>query len=585
MATPKFIDCPDTAVDTAVKGLCVANPNLRVIENTHVVVNTELDPTKVLVMCGGGSGHEPAHVGFVAGGWLSAAVCGGVFASPPSAHVSAAINYLCERQGPNGPGILVVVKNYLGDILNFEFAVKEMKERGARIETILVADDVCFGVHDVSRRRGIAGAELLIKLVCAAAQKGASLSEVKEMASRISTGLRSLGATLSSCSLPGSKPITTVREGHVAVGLGIHGEKCLYEIPFEGAEPLVRHLMKIILAGGEKENSTEDSVEWKGSKVALMVNNMGSATDLEMGTVTLHALQYLHQAGIDVAGVSMGRYMTSLEMHGISLTVLRFSNPDDISYLFSREQAPLMPFTIPNLASPPIPGPPSALQMAQKEKCGLQGDSVVRRVVEKIFQKIESSEDYLNSLDAAVGDGDLGSGMRRASTASLEMLPHLPWEKNLIKTLTLLAKSVADACGGTSGPLYGAFLLGAGASAAEAMSGANNTAVDLIRAALKGGSAEVQRIGRAKRGERTMVDVLEAINSCPQVQAATSVEALLRECVKAAKSGAEAAKHMPAKHGRSRYMEGKEVGHPDPGAELTALCVETAANAFLLIEK
>ncbi|ORC92123.1 dihydroxyacetone kinase 1-like [Trypanosoma theileri] len=576
MTSTKFIDSADTALDTAIKALCMSKPQLQVIENTHVVVNSQLDPKKVLIVCGGGAGHEPSHVGYVADGWLSAAVSGGVFASPPYAHVRAAINYLYEKQGPNGPGILIVVKNYFGDILNFEFAVQEARGRGISVAMVLSADDACFGVDDITRRRGIAGTVLLNKILCTAAQKGESLTALQELAGRISAGIRSIGASLSSCSLPGAAPTATIPVGSVEVGLGIHGEKGLYQQPFKGAKELVTHLLDILLGSGDQKQS------WKGAEVALVVNNLGSTTDLEMGILSYHALQYLSEAGVNVVGISVGRYMTALEMHGFSLTILRFSNHDDIKYLFGESQSSLMPFNVPKLTVTYVPGPSTALQIAQKEgKYKSHPAGLMNQVAEAIFQSLKGSENYLNALDAAVGDGDLGSGIKRAALKVLELLPYLPWEEDVGKTFSLLAEAVADACGGTSGPLCGAFLLGIGTAVSEEMKKGEVHAVELIRKGLKGGSASVQRLGRAKRGDRTMVDVLEEINMSPAVTSATSLQDLAVACVEAAKKGAAATAQLPAKHGRSRYMQGKEIGRQDPGAELVVLWVESAADVLL----
>ncbi|ESL11248.1 dihydroxyacetone kinase 1 [Trypanosoma rangeli SC58] len=584
MVTTKFIDSADTAVDTAVKALCMTLPHLQVIENTHVVVKRDLDPTQVFLICGGGAGHEPAHVGFVNSGWLSAAVSGDVFASPPSSHVSAAIDYLHGKQGPNGPGILVIVKNYMGDILNFQFAVDEAQERGINVEMVMAADDACFGMADATRR-GIAGTVLLYKILGAAALRGEGMAALKQLAARISSEMRSVGASLSSCSLPGSKPSSVVPHGLVEVGLGIHGEKGLDQIPFEGAKALVSHLLGILLGGGERrETHAQGDVfkDWEGAKVALLVNNLGSTTDIEMGILTFYALEQLRQAGMDVVGVSVGRHMTALEMHGFSFTLLRFSNCADVAFLFEPQQAPLMPFTVPQYSLAPAPGCRTALQLAREEQQrGTQCSCVLGETLEAVFQVLRGSEDYLNNLDAAVGDGDIGSGTKRAALGALEILPHLPLQTNVGRSFALLAKTVADAFGGSSGPLYGAFLLAAGAAASETMGRDGSSSVDAIRAALKAGSANIQRIARSKKGERTMVDVLEALNESPTVNAATSIQELARACAEVAKNAAAETALLPAKHGRSRYLKGKEVGQPDPGAELVVLWIRTAANALL----
>lgn len=582
---PKFIDDPNGVVDAAVDGLCMANPTCQRIANTNVVVSSVVDPTKVLLLCGGGSGHEPAHAGFVGQGWLSAAVCGSVFASPPTSHVSAGIEYLAKQQGPDGPGILVIIKNYAGDVLNFEFAVRQAQAHGIRVESVLAADDAVFGVGDLSRRRGLAGTCLLYKILGVAAARGQSLAQLKALAERITRRTRSIGASLSSCSLPGCPPSSVLPAGVVEVGLGIHGEKGLVQEPFRGAAALSAQLIDTLI----KPPDTTDPLP-TSMKCLLLVNNLGATTELEMSILTKHALLRLAAAGYTVIGVHVGRHMTSLEMHGFSLTLLAVEDEGDVDYMLHTVdvQKGLMNFHAPQMDPRQQPGPLTALQLALQQR-GSSGSPPEQQhssgglaeSLRILFEKLVTMESHFNALDAEVGDGDLGSGVHRAATTVLELLPFLPWD-SVARSFALLGKAVADSCAGTSGPLYGVLLIGGGLAAGAVLedSGLSGEAavVTAIRAAIAAGSDDVQKLGGARRGDRTMVDVLEALRHSPAVQEAVTVAALLTACRTVARQAADETAMLPAKFGRSRYMGGKEVSKKDPGAELIAYWLEVLSS-------
>ncbi|KPI82814.1 dihydroxyacetone kinase 1-like protein [Leptomonas seymouri] len=582
----KFIDDPTTVVDVAAEGLCELNNRVKRIENTNVIVASEVDPTKVLLLCGGGSGHEPAHAGFVAKGWLSAAICGSVFASPPTAHVSAGIEYLAKLQGRNGPGILVIIKNYAGDRINFRYAVRQAQAQGIQVDTVLAADDAVFGTADIQKRRGVAGCCLLYKILGAAAQRGLSLAQLKALADRVSHNMRSIGASLSSCALPGSPPSSVLPSGVVEVGLGIHGEKGLLQIPFTSAEALTQMMVATLLGrgkGGVPGSTGATTPTPAGVKALLLLNNLGATTDLEMNTVAHHALHALAGADITVVGVHSGRHMTALDMHGFSITILVIENEGDLEYMLNTNalQKPFMNFHAPQLSHGTVPGPLTALQQAkhEAEAAGRSpidpASSPLYAAVKRVFEKLVTMEAYFNGLDAEVGDGDLGSGVHRSSVVALELLPYLPWEADVLRTFTLISKAVADSCAGTSGPLYGALLIGGGTGAMKVLAEKRgDCGVDAVREAIAHCSKAVQDLGGARKGDRTMVDVLEGVRESPDVAAAKTFPELIHACHTSARAAADATAQMPAKMGRSLYQQGKEIGKKDPGAELVVTWIE-----------
>lgn len=590
----KFIDDPETVAADYIHALCACDPLLTRIANTNAIAAVTIDPTKVAVVGGGGCGHEPLHSGFVAPGWLSVAVNGNICAAPPSAHILAGIEHIAKIQGPNGPGMVILITNYAGDCLNFDFAISQAKVKGIKVASVLAADDAVFGVEDISRRRGLAGCTLLYKILGAAAQSGLNFEEMVQLAKRLTDNLRSIGVSLSSCSLPGGPMSSSIPYGQVEVGMGAHGEAGPHRAVFTRASTIVKQMLEFLLATNklpkEQQLLTPAMLQKvhpppPGSKVLLLVNNLGGTTELELRIMAFLGVRELTENGYTVLGVCVGNYLTCLDMHGVSFSLLRVASDADLKFMLNTDhlQKGMMNFTEPSLSRPISAGPLTALQLAKKEANDTPNPaadaSPLRQAVERVFKHLLTMEAAFNALDAAVGDGDLGSGVHRASAASLQLLPYLPWEKDLLRTFTLISKACADACAGTSGPLYGALILGGGKGAhAKAAAGAG-PGVEAVRAAIASGSDEVQKLGGARKGDRTMVDVLEGLRESPKVQGAKTMPELLAACLEAGREAAKVTSQLPAKFGRSRYMNGKEIGQKDPGAELIVAWLEVLARS------
>ncbi|KAG5484176.1 hypothetical protein CUR178_07330 [Leishmania enriettii] len=366
---PKCIDEATSVMEVALDAVCEMSSGVKKIERTAVIVASCVDSTKVLLLCGGGSVHEPAHAGLVARGWQRGAVCGSVFGSPPTAHVSAGIDSLANLQGPNGPGILVIITNCTCNILSFEYAVLQARARGIQVETALAADDAFFGTEYAKNCRGFAGCCLLHKILGAAAASVLSLAQLKELFDRVSRNMRSIGASLSSCLLPGSPASSVLPPGTVDVGLGLHGEISLLQIPFEGAAPLTHLLVGIPMGKGEVPVRGKTTAINAGSIALLLVNNLGSTTDLEMSILSYHALRKCATAHATIVGVHSERHMTLLDMHSFSLTLLVVEDEADLKDVLNTDalQGPLMKFHSPQLPGLTVPGPLTALQLARRE--------------------------------------------------------------------------------------------------------------------------------------------------------------------------------------------------------------------------
>ena len=307
----KLINSPDDVLAEALRGVDAADENVRVDHTHRVIFRAEpTRPGKVAVISGGGSGHEPLHGGFVGVGMLDAACAGQVFTSPTPDQILAA------TVGTDaGAGVLHVVKNYTGDVMNFEMAAELAAEQGIRVETVVVADDVA--VEDslyTAGRRGVGLTVLLEKIVGAAAEEGRDLDAVVEVAKKVTGHGRSMGMALTSCTVPAAgKPTFELPEDQMEIGIGIHGEPGRHREPLTGAKDIARQLVEPILADHD----------FAGSEAIVMVNGMGGTPLMELYLMYGQVKALLDAAGVRVARNLVGNYITSLDMAGCSVTVLK----------------------------------------------------------------------------------------------------------------------------------------------------------------------------------------------------------------------------------------------------------------------
>ena len=307
----KLINSPDDVIAEALRGIDAADENVRVDHENRVIFRAE--PTragKVAVISGGGSGHEPLHGGFVGVGMLDAACAGQVFPSPTPAQMLAA------TVGTDaGAGVLHVVKNYTGDVMNFEMAAELAAEQGVRVETVVVADDVA--VEDslyTAGRRGVGLTVLLEKIVGAAAEEGRDLDAVVAVANKVNENGRSMGMALTSCTVPAAgKPTFDLPEDQMEIGIGIHGEPGRHREPLTGAKDIARQLVEPILADHD----------FAGSETIVMVNGMGGTPLIELYLMYGEVRALLNAAGVTVVRNLVGNYITSLDMAGCSVTVAK----------------------------------------------------------------------------------------------------------------------------------------------------------------------------------------------------------------------------------------------------------------------
>lgn len=303
-------------VEEMLKGMVDAHPEyIKKLDNKNILVrNSSGIQDKVVLVSGGGSGHEPAHGGYVGEGMLDAAVLGAVFTSPTPDQIYEAIKAVdC------GKGVLLIIKNYTGDVMNFEMA-KEMAEMdGIRVESVVVNDDVAVENSTFTAgRRGIAGTVFVHKIAGAKAEIGATIDEVKKVAEKVIKNVRSMGMALSSCTVPAAgKPNFTLKEDEVEIGIGIHGEPGTHREKIKSANEIVDYILNCIL----KDMNIE-----KGDEVAVMINGLSSTPLMELYIVNKRVKEVLIENKIKVYKTFVGEYMTSLEMTGFSITVLKIDS-------------------------------------------------------------------------------------------------------------------------------------------------------------------------------------------------------------------------------------------------------------------
>lgn len=307
----KFINDVALVEDQMIQGMVKAYPQyLRKLDAGNIVVRAQKKEGKVALISGGGSGHEPAHGGFVGTGMLDAAVAGAVFTSPTPDQVYEGIKAVATDAG-----VLMVVKNYTGDVMNFEMAAEMAEMEGISVKYVVTNDDVAVkdSLYTIGRR-GVAGTLFVHKVAGAKAETGASLDEVQAVAQKVIDNVRTMGAAIEPCTVPAAgKPGFELAENEMEVGIGIHGEPGTHKEPLKTADEIVDMLLEQILA----------DIDYSGSEVAVMVNGSGGTPLMELYIINNRVADVLKEKGITVHKTLVGDYMTSIEMKGFSLSLLR----------------------------------------------------------------------------------------------------------------------------------------------------------------------------------------------------------------------------------------------------------------------
>lgn len=527
----------DDLVDSALDGMIYASPwrnlvRLQVDPRIRIVMRNDWQKQQVALISGGGSGHEPAHVGFIGKGMLTAAVCGDVFASPS---VDAVYNAIINITGE--AGCLLIVKNYTGDRLNFGLAAEKARKAGFSVNMVIVGDDVAL--PDNPQPRGVAGTLLVHKVAGFVAERGDDLAAVTEAAEAASRAIATMGVALSSCHLPDEQTGQRVPDGSVEMGLGIHGEPGVDVMQTQNSQQIVQHLLEKVMPDNDQPR-------------ALLVNNLGGMSALEMSLVTRDLIESPLSRGSDYL-IGPAPLMTALDMKGFSVTSMTLTPlfeeaicaPVEVTgWVQAVKIAPLQPV--------------NATKEATAHPAQPSDNPTVAAFVNSICETLIASESELNKLDAQVGDGDTGSTfaagarqIQRECTDNQLPLNALP------DLLAVTGERLATVMGGSSGVLMAIFFTAAAQQLAEG---------DALPAALQQGLEKMKQYGGAQPGDRTLIDALQ-----PAIEVLVAGKSLA-EAADAAQQGSDATASMgKAKAGRSSYLNSANLnGVSDPGAVAVA---------------
>lgn len=540
----QFINTRETLVTEAIDGMLrTAGGRLARLDgypHIKVVLRTDWDKTKVALVSGGGSGHEPSHAGFVGQGMLTAAVCGEVFASPSVDAVLAGILAVTGKAG-----CLLIVKNYTGDRLNFGLAAERARAQGLKVSMVVVDDDVAL--PDLPQARGVAGTLFVHKIAGALAEQGADLETVTAAAAQVIHGAVSIGMSLDTCTVPGSPKEDRIPPGKAELGLGIHGEAGIEQVDFSTA----RDAMTMVV------DRLAPNIG-PGPHVALL-NNLGSATPLEMSVLAEELIR--SRIGDRIRWlVGPAPMMTSLDMRGFSVSLLPVARSEEAALV-----APVVPWAWPGclpVGAVPVAPLPDGLAPIKPIP---SRNAATHALIDRCCAILIGAEADLNALDSKSGDGDTGSTLATAARALTGALDRLPLADQT-QLYRAIGQELSQTMGGSSGVLLAIFFSAAGDASAAGR--------DPI-GALKAGLDRIQQVGGARPGDRTMIDALfPALEALPSGLAAAA---------RAAREGADAtARITRARAGRASYLaEANLAGHNDPGAEAVARLLEALSQGVV----
>lgn len=539
-----FRNDPADFLPEALGGFIASHPDATWYEQGFIArttpLRTDCDKPAVAVVSGGGSGHEPMHAAFVGEGMLAAAVPGLVFSSPNAIQITEA-----TRWADQGAGVLHVVKNYTGDVMNFKVARQSL----ADVETavVLVDDDVATDQGEDSDgpgRRGTGATIIVEKVAGAAAQRGDDLAQVTDIAQWVADNSRSMAVALA----PGHLP-TTGRDtfdlpaGKMEVGVGIHGERGVDRVDVEPADAVVTRLL--------------DGIDATAGEYICLVNGLGGTTPLELSLVFGSVLRQLGQRGITVRRAMVGTFVTSMNMAGVSLTLTRATD-EVIELLDAPTDAPGWPRVLGGQGGAGIQFQPAVMEFADDLGASTEENEWLSAFVERV----QRSFDDLTELDRLAGDGDFGHNMDAAFGGV-----NLPLHGTDSEVLQSLAHRLFIRAGGTSGAVLGTLFR----ELSTAMDSADSPTAGLT-AGLRNACDAITELGGAQEGDNTLMDAL-----LPAARAANDADAqdltfeeLLKVCHEAAAQGARDTREMIAKKGRASYLGTASQGVVDPGAILVS---------------
>lgn len=547
-----FLNTTESFIPDALRGLVAATADLwwdR--EHGYLIRDSPLRPGQVAIVSGGGSGHEPLHAGFIGRGMLTAACPGLIFTSPNALQIAGA-----TVAADAGGGVLHVVKNYTGDVMNFSIARQIAGESSVRTEVVLVDDDVATEVADAAKpgRRGTAATVVVEKLCGAAAERGDQLAAVAALGRRVAASARSMAVALSPCTVPGAPvPSFDLPTGEMEIGVGIHGERGVDRAPVAPAAEIVAALLARILPAAQVRS---------GDEVIVVVNGLGATHSLELNLLFGEVAAQLAAAGIAVGRSLVGSFVTALDMAGASITVVR-ADPE----MFELWDAPTSAPGWPAVTGPPVGRLIDGTIVEPTDRADRGGEN---RWLSAFVERVRASVGMLTDLDRRAGDGDFGTNMAAA-------LRHyeLPLRGTDADVLLALSTSYFVRAGRTSGAVFGTFF-----RALYGGLGSEPWSTERVAHAVRHGLDRIQALGGARVGDKTVVDAVspaaDALDAA--VRQGIPLALALRSAADAAAAGVQATRDAIAARGRASYVGEAARGVEDPGALVMSWFFEAAAG-------
>lgn len=590
----KIMNTPETFVYDMCHGLAAAHPELEFVEKYKVVKKKDINGAKVSLISGGGSGHEPAHAGFVGKGMLDAAVCGDVFASPSQVQVYNAI-----KKCATDKGVLLIIKNYSGDCMNFNNAMADAQDDGIKVDAVYVNDDIAVkdSLYTVGRR-GVAGTVLVHKCAGAAAEQGKELEEVKAVANKVIENVRSFGFAFTSCTVPAAgHPTFEIGDDEMEFGVGIHGEPGRFREKIDySTGTFCDDLSRRILTDLE-----EDLALKKGEDVVLLINGFGGTPLQELYILNNSVTKALKADGINIHRTIVGNFMTSIDMAGASISVLRVDNELKalIDYPVSTpaltwgaamsEQAEAALEAVQAIGRALGYAPVETAHKAVAKKAvaadenednavyEVEGTPQVGetintaafvQIVDKMADVIIENEVPFCEADK-MGDGDFGMSIAKGFK-QLKADWATRKKGDIGQFLVSCSEIIKEYCGGASGPIWGSAFKYAG----KAMLGKKEVNLADVALLFTEANRGVYETGKksfgkgAEIGDKTLVDALKpcAMALTKAAEEGKTLQEGLNLGAKAAHDGAEATKTHVATLGRAGTVGERSIGYPDAGA-------------------
>lgn len=538
-----------------------------------VVRAVETRAGKVAVVVGGGSGHYPAFCGVVGHGFADGAVVGNIFTSPSTQDA-----YSVGMAASGGGGLLFSTGNYAGDVMNFTLAQERLVRDGVDTRIVFVTDDIASApVAETTKRRGIAGDFVVFKVAGAAAEEGYDLDDVERVARHANDRTRTLGVAFAGCTMPGADaPLFTVPAGQMGVGLGIHGEPGIAQDALPRAADLAARLVSGVLA--EKPVDSDD-------RVTAILNGLGSTKYEELFVVWRTVARLLAEQGLEVVEPEVGELVTSLDMAGCSLTLVfldeeleRFWRAAADTPAYRKGRA--IPSNTAALRQDAEPEAKSAILARPSSPASRECGLTVVSALEAMAGVITEAEAELGRIDAVAGDGDHGRGMvKGVSAAALAARAAADNHAGARSVLAAAGEAWATQAGGTSGVLWGATLTAIGESMGD---DGEATSAAAVADAIRAGLAALQGLGKAKVGDKTMVDAFAPFvdTLAERVVLGEDLSVAWMKAAQVSEDAAQATAPLRPRVGRARPLADRSVGTADAGATSFAMCARAVGGVL-----